>query len=358
MLVLCCNQPEPRLTPATDSLEVQQAAYGISCVFRSGSDSEEASPPQAVGKAGSNTVTSDSTNFPSFAALRARVGSAAPAVDTKDLVLSESGDPTSAVALRTEKAPAFNTKTLKYNPKYEDLYGGNRGGSEAEEQLRKALRNHTSGFVEDTSVPSAIFEQQYNDFNSTKVAETPGGQRFGDVQGMHFRSCVSPCVSPCASLRSCPHLSLLMYSDCVLLHVWRFHVVNMGPCAGKASKRRRTEAEVIAERAAREEKRAAKEAALTAQREAAAGGGAFRLKAVQPWADKESKQEELTEEQKEYLAKVEAEKKAKEAAKEKTESVRHPAQPCCHVSNNHIHAAVLVVQQIKCRQPLLEQPQV
>jgi pre-mRNA-processing factor 17 len=94
-----------------------------------------------------------------------------------------------------------------------------------------------------------------------------------------------------------------------------FHLV------GHVAKRRRTEAEVEAERKARQEKKAAKEAALASQREAAANGGAFRLKAVQPWADKEGKQEELTEEQKEYLAKVEAEKKAKEAEKEKTEGV-------------------------------------
>jgi hypothetical protein len=94
------------------------------------------------------------------------------------------------------------------------------------------------------------------------------------------------------------------------------------PCAGHAVKRRRTESEVEAERSAREEKKAAKEAALAAQRAAAANGGAFRLKAVQPWADKEGKLEELTEEQKEYLAKVEAEKKAKEAEKLKTEAVR------------------------------------
>lgn len=91
---------------------------------------------------------------------------------------------------------------------------------------------------------------------------------------------------------------------------------------GIAAKRKRTEAEVSAERAAREEKRAAKEALLESQRAAAASGGAFRLKAVQPWADKEVRQEELTEEQKEYLAKVEAEKKAKEAEKQETEGVR------------------------------------
>lgn len=99
-------------------------------------------------------------------------------------MLSESGDPASAVALAAAKAPAFNTKTLRHNPKFDELYGGNRSGAEAEAELRKALRNHTSGFVEDTVVPSAVFEQQYNDFNATKVAEAPSGQLFGEVQGM------------------------------------------------------------------------------------------------------------------------------------------------------------------------------
>lgn len=115
-------------------------------------------------------------------------------------------------------------------------------------------------------------------------------------------------------------------------------------CAGNATKRRRTEAEVTAERAARDEKRSAKEAALAAQREAAAGGGAFRLKAVQPWADKESKAEELTEEQKEYLAKVEAEKKAKEAEKEKTEAVQHPSRSGTRNSSRQLSQACVNVR--------------
>lgn len=119
-------------------------------------------------------------------------------------------------------------------------------------------------------------------------------------------------------------------------------------CAGNLAKRRRTEGEATAELAARNEKRTAKEAALAAQREAAAGGGAFRLKAVQPWADKEGKQEELTEEQKEYLAKVEADKKEKEAAKEKTESVRP-----FHNSLVKITCSLESFISVACTRPLL-----
>jgi hypothetical protein len=151
---------------------------------RSDSESEGASPPQAAGKAGNNT-NSDSTNFPSFAALRAQAAPAAPDVDTTDLFLSDTGDIASAVAVRAAKQQSLNTKILKHNPKYEELYGGDRGGEQGLVELRKALRNHTSGFVEDTAVPSAIFEQQYNDFNATKTAEAPSGQQFGEVSGTH-----------------------------------------------------------------------------------------------------------------------------------------------------------------------------
>lgn len=163
----------------------------LQCACRSESDSEGAGPAQeATGKTGNNTTTSDSTNFPSFAALRAQAISAAPVVDTKDLALTDGGDVASALAVRAERAPDFNTRTLKHNPKYEDLYGGDRAGEQATAELRKALRNHTSGFVEDTALPSAVFEQQYNEFNANKTAEAPSGQRFGEFTGMSLPSLV------------------------------------------------------------------------------------------------------------------------------------------------------------------------
>jgi hypothetical protein len=66
---------------------------------RSDSDSEGASEPQATGKVGRNT-NSDSTNYPSFAAFRAQATSAAPDVETKDLVLLETGEVATAEAVR------------------------------------------------------------------------------------------------------------------------------------------------------------------------------------------------------------------------------------------------------------------
>jgi hypothetical protein len=156
---------------------------------RSDSDSEGASEPQATGKVGHNT-NSDSTNFPSFAAFRAQATSAAPDVDTKDLVLLETGEIATAEAVRASRQPALSTKVLRHNPKYEDLYEGDRGGEQGLAEVKKALRNHTSGFVEDTVVPSAIFEQQYNDFNATRAAEAPSGQRFGEDFGTHSLWCL------------------------------------------------------------------------------------------------------------------------------------------------------------------------
>lgn len=86
-----------------------------------------------------------------------------------------------------------------------------------------------------------------------------------------------------------------------------------------------------------------------ARREAAAvldSGGAWRLRAAQPWADKEVKAADLTEEQREYLAKVAAEKAENEAAAATETPVRSkffscsPDWACTAPAHIHIVRAV------------------
>lgn len=105
--------------------------------------------------------------------------SAAPAVDTSGLVLTDDGQPMSAAAAAAQVAANIGTRTLQYNPTVDELQGV-QGGANAE-ATAEALRNHRSGFVEDMAVPGAVFDMQYNDFNSKGVAEAPNGTMFGDV---------------------------------------------------------------------------------------------------------------------------------------------------------------------------------
>ena len=88
------------------------------------------------------------------------------------------------------------------------------------------------------------------------------------------------------------------------------------------------------ERQAKRQRSDADKAAKAAKRAAAASvpvleGAAWRLKAAQPWADKEAKAPELNEEQTAYLERIAAEKAAKEAEANK-------AGPVCFLPLSHL----------------------
>lgn len=105
--------------------------------------------------------------------------SAAPAVDTSGLILADDGEPVSAAAAAAEVAANIGTRTLQYNPTLDELQV-TQGGPNAS-ATAASLRNHRSGFVEDMAVPGAVFDMQYNDFNSKGVAEAPDRRMFGDL---------------------------------------------------------------------------------------------------------------------------------------------------------------------------------
>jgi hypothetical protein len=114
-----------------------------------------------------------------FSSLRSRNITAAPAVDTSDLVYKPGLDgPISAQVAAEAEIPAIDAKILKYNPTVDELYGGVRSDALA---VNKALRNHAAGHVEDFSVSSVVFDEQYNRFHAKGVAQDMSGTVFGNV---------------------------------------------------------------------------------------------------------------------------------------------------------------------------------
>lgn len=105
--------------------------------------------------------------------------SAAPEVDTAGLVLADDGELVSSDVVAAQTAANIGKRVLQYNPTLDELQGAQGGDNAATTEA--SLRNHRSGFVEDTAVPGAIFDMQYNQFNSRGVAEDPHGSIFGDV---------------------------------------------------------------------------------------------------------------------------------------------------------------------------------
>ena len=313
---------------------------------------------------------------------------------THGLVLA---DGEAKLASEVAKTPAMNACTLRYNPKVEQLYGGERADSRA---VHEAIRNHTSGHVEDAGLPSAVFEQQYNAFHATGRVDAPDGRQFANAAAggaagacqlarylwyptagsrafqmqrksrLQARARVRTAVLRCCRSRrmawpACARClcalvkAMTAHSRLSVAHVGAAtsskrttsqRVAFCGRCifsavrpvcahtnfsrpmlaqrradTSKPAKRQRTEAE----RAAKAEKRAA---AATAVEE----GGTWRLRAAQPWADKTAKAPELNDEQREYLAKITAEKAEKEAANAKETPVRFAARWC--------HAACAMLQ--------------
>lgn len=111
------------------------------------------------------------------------------------------------------------------------------------------------------------------------------------------------------------------------------------------TKRVRSDEESAAARAVREAKKQQRAHEREAAAAAAAAGGAWRLTTVQPWAGKEAAPTELTEEQKEYIAKLEAEKEAKAGSKKKADAVRgdlmHVVRPAPESPGRTLHLRVI-----------------
>lgn len=198
--------------------------------------------------------------------------SAAPEVDTTGLALVE--NQAVAVGDAVHLMPA-SARAVAYNLPLEQMHApvvgpahpSQRGGVGA-----AALRNHRTGHVELANLSSFAFDEQFHTFESMGYAADPAGA--GVVK----------------------HRDVSSAGD-------RSVFVN-------APKRQKTD------------KGAAKEQAQQQQQEQQPFDPTqpFTLTARQPWAEKETVQAELTEEQKEYIAQMKAKKAEKEAEEGVAES--------------------------------------
>lgn len=208
----------------------------------------------------SGSPSSTVEDLPTGVAAPLVIPSAAPEVDTTGLVLYDN----KAVAsenLRVLLDPS--KKQVYYNIPYEDLHAPVAGPAHPFQRdgIAAGLKNHRSGYVEDTHLHNFHFDNQYNTFHSYGYGDAPNGEGvIGDAD---------------------------KYAE------------HGGEMAFSVKRRKTTE-----------EKKAAA-AKKEAQNQQGAPIGPFQVTNRQPWANKVAEVAELTDDQKEYMAQLEAEKKEK-----------------------------------------------
>ncbi|MEW5301226.1 MAG: hypothetical protein WDW38_004777 [Sanguina aurantia] len=187
--------------------------------------------------------------------------SAAPGVDTTGLMLYDnSARNTADVRILTDPS----TRKVMYNLPYEDLHAPILGPAHPYQKdgLAAGMKNHRSGHVEDAHMNQYHFDEQYNTFHSFGYAQAPSGEGLvGDMTG---------------------------------------HKEHGGDNVFSAPKRQKTTAEKKAEALRKLERLTELEAQQPDQ--------PYSLQVKQPWANKETAVAELTSEQKDYIAKLDAEK--------------------------------------------------
>ncbi|EFJ39885.1 hypothetical protein VOLCADRAFT_78216 [Volvox carteri f. nagariensis] len=187
--------------------------------------------------------------------------SAAPQVDTTGMVLYDSRARPTGEVQRLQSAGA---RKVMVNLPMEEMYAPVLGPAHPfqKDGLAAGYKNHFVGHVEDAHMHPYHFEREYHNFHALGYGEAPSGI------GVVGRPVDEDAVE-----------------------VGR----DGGPSAWK---RRKTTAERKAEQAARVERLS----------EPVDPSQPFKLLERQPWASKEREVSELTEEQKEYIAKMEAAK--------------------------------------------------
>lgn len=185
--------------------------------------------------------------------------STAPEVDTTGLVLR---DRQAVPASSDRHFQDPTTRTIFYNLPVEDLDAPVLGPVHpySKDGISQGLKNHRSGYVQDTFMHPQHFEEQYNTFQSQGYAMAPTGQHV---------------------VRNQDGAGLLEDGG-----------------SGQARKRQKTAAEKKAEA----EKKAKR------QTEEFDPNEPFRIHSRIPWVNKEVEVNELTEEQKAFMAQIEEEK--------------------------------------------------
>ncbi|KDO45809.1 hypothetical protein CISIN_1g007411mg [Citrus sinensis] len=115
--------------------------------------------------------------------------SAAPNVDDTTLAL------TVAQARQTQSRPIDPSQHfIAYNPTYEQLWAPIYGPAHpyAKDGIAQGMRNHKLGFVEDASIDSFVFDEQYNTFYKYGYAADPAGNNYvGDFEALEKNNGVS-----------------------------------------------------------------------------------------------------------------------------------------------------------------------
>eukprot|EP00775_Hariotina_reticulata_P008921 gene8921-9098_t len=191
-------------------------------------------------------------------------------VDTTGLALHENR---LAAASDTRHLLDPKARSVQYNLPYRDMSAPMAGPAHPfqKDGLAAGLKNHWAGHVEDTHLHSFSFDEQYNTYHSYGYAAAPTGQ--GVVGATQDAAA--------------------------------------GSVYGNAAKRQKT-TEEKAEAAAR------KQALQQEAQQQLEAGEPFTITNRAPWAEKQAVVPELTEEQREYIAKQQASKE--EAAAEDVEA--------------------------------------
>ncbi|GMJ00721.1 hypothetical protein like AT1G10580 [Hibiscus trionum] len=115
--------------------------------------------------------------------------SAAPKVDDTMLAL------TAAKAHQSHSKPIDPTQhVVAFNPTYHQLWSPIYGPTHpyAKDGIAQGMRNHKLGFVEDASIHSFVFDEQYNTFHKYGYAADPSGNNYiGDLDALQKNDAIS-----------------------------------------------------------------------------------------------------------------------------------------------------------------------
>lgn len=109
--------------------------------------------------------------------------SSAPAVDDTLLALGPVGGSRSSSLLTRPVDPS--RRQVHFNPSYDQLWAPIAGPAHpyAKDGVAQGMRNHKLGFVEDASISSFIFDEQYNTFHKFGYAADPSADVGNNIVG-------------------------------------------------------------------------------------------------------------------------------------------------------------------------------
>eukprot|EP00798_Chlamydomonas_sp_ICE-L_P006550 gene6550-3202_t len=233
------------------------------------------------------------------------------------------------------------SREVMYNMPLEDMHAPLLGPSHPYQKdgISAGMKNHRSGHVEDSHMNPYIFEEQYHSFHSQGFSEAPGGEgvvgKPSNTKGAEGSAGASSSAAPLLGVKR-PKTTAERKADAVRKLQKQagdmsapFTLSNKQPWAQKVAEVQKHAGDMSApftlsnkqpwaQKVAEAHKVSADMSAPFtlsnkqpwAQKVAEAGdmSAPFTLSNKQPWAQKGAEVSELTEEQKEYMAKVEAEK--------------------------------------------------